>query len=65
MLISNFFSNVDLLLTTSLKLEHPLPSLLTPSLYPFFSTDFIPSPALTPAQAHAFGWDPAVHAASV
>ena len=39
MLISNYFSNVDKLLTTSLELEYPLPSLLTPSLDPFSSTD--------------------------
>jgi hypothetical protein len=46
MLISNFFSDVDKLLTTSLKLKYPLPSLLTPSLYPFSSTDASASPGI-------------------
>ena len=46
MLISNFFCDVDKLLTMSLKLKYPLPSLLTPSLYPFSSTDASASPGI-------------------
>ena len=41
----------------ALKLEHQLPSLL--------KQIFIPSPALTTVLPRHFGWDPAVHAASV